>query len=109
MSHPSNPTKAQTLRVGANLLDHAAVLGANVEPTISAPLPGFLEVNFTDVGEKISHQTISAWQLALGQAWDMKSLTHEYAGKTYRLRHCYLTYQDVTVHLSVSQETAVAA
>jgi len=109
MSHPSNPTKAQTLRVGANLLEHAERLGANVEPSVSSPLPGFLEVNFTDVGGTISHQTISAWQLALGQVWDMESLTYDHGDKTYRLRHCFTKFQNVTVHLSVSQETAVAA
>lgn len=110
VSHPSNITRAQTLRVVANLVELAENNGATIEAGIGVYGAGHATVTINAAldGIRIPHRDITAWQLATGTAWDVSSRRYEYQGVQQHTHSCDLTYQGVRIHLSMIEADTMA-
>lgn len=114
MSHPSNITRSQTLRVVADLVDLAENNGSTIEPNVSVYTAGWAQVNICATGgrkpSEVPHRDVTAWQLATGSVWDVSTVRYETDGEPRVIRSCDVVYQGVRVAISmISAEVAVAA
>lgn len=108
MSHPSNITRSQTLRVAADLIEAAEENGSRADVLVTCVTPG--EVNLSIISTtEVSHRDIAAWQQATTGVWEVRSSVWCGSTTKMRCRTVDFDYRGVKMSLMLSQPVAEVA